>query len=722
MNIKIRMKSKIIIIMAIIYIAIGGMCVNVYAASNPYSRTYTWNGTTHTNCTWWAWQRANDDAGVALPGWNDAWTWANLARNAGYTVDSNPTKYSIAVWPQGASGSAYQYGHVAYVEEVNGSTMTISEYGYGADGSKNVGVTDTRGYGGAPQFIHLKLDNEKPVIHDARINSTTMAQDKFMVEVVATDNIAIDKVKVYSWPIDHYSTSLNFDEMVPQGNNTYLFCVNASDHQNLKGIYAIHVIAYDTFGNETKREINAVPMGTSNIGNYTITTPVRITMGSDSSKVLGISGTDVGSRVVVQNKNYNDNTQLWKIDKVSGTTNYYKITNVSTGLVLDVKGANGASNTEMELFTSNNSSAQKFHIMYYNGAYRLVPECTNDVSSFDWNGLTVGSLPVLKYATSLTDSKQTIKFEAEVPITASVNYTTHVQNVGWQSYVKNGAMAGTSGKSLRIEGIKIKLSNTPVAGGIQYRTHVQNIGWQDWVQNDIMAGTSGKGLRLEAIQIKLTGKMAEKYDVYYRVHAQNFGWLGWAKNGASAGTQGYSYRLEAIEIKLVEKGKAGPTSSVSAFYNANLVPSVNYTTHVQNVGWQSYVKDGAMSGTSGKSLRLEGIKVKLTNMPTTGGIQYRTHVQNIGWQSWVQNDTMAGTSGKSLRLEAIQIKLTGKMAEKYDVYYRVHAQNFGWLGWAKNGASAGTQGYSYRLEGIQIKLVKKGSAAPGSTANAFKSK
>jgi uncharacterized protein YjdB len=75
-----------------------------------------------------------------------------------------------------------------------------------------------------------------------------------------------------------------------------------------------------------------------------------------------------------------------------------------------------------------------------------------------------------------------------------------------------------------------------------------------------------------------------------------------------------------------------------------------------------------------------------------------------------------------LRLEAIQIKLTGDMAKNYDVYYRVHAQNFGWMGWAKNGASAGTAGYSYRLEAIQIKLVKKGGAAPGSTANAYRSR
>ena len=59
--------------------------------------------------------------------------------------------------------------------------------------------------------------------------------------------------------------------------------------------------------------------------------------------------------------------------------------------------------------------------------------------------------------------------------------------------------------------------------------------------------------------------MANKYDVYYRVHSQEFGWLGWAKNGASAGTSGYSYRLEGIEIRLVEKGKAGPTSTIEAY-------------------------------------------------------------------------------------------------------------------------------------------------------------
>ena len=149
-------------------------------------------------------------------------------------------------------------------------------------------------------------------------------------------------------------------------------------------------------------------------------------------------------------------------------------------------------------------------------------------------------------------------------------------------------------------------------------------------------------------------------------------------------------------------------------------PSVNYSTHVQDIGWQGYVKDGSTAGTTGQSKRLEAIRIKLSNNTSYNGtIQYQTHIQDIGWQGWKANGQMAGTSGQSKRLEAIRIKLTGEMAKQYDIYYRVHSQEFGWLGWAKNGESAGTEGYSYRLEAIQIQLVKKGGSAPGSTSNCF---
>ena len=261
----------------------------------------------------------------------------------------------------------------------------------------------------------------------------------------------------------------------------------------------------------------------------------------------------------------------------------------------------------------------------------------------------------------------------------------------------------------------------PMEMSVTYQTHVQDYGWQDWVADGEMSGTSGESKRLEAIEIQLTGDMAELYDVYYRVHCQNIGWMGWAKNGEPAGSEGYAYRLEGIEILLIHKAiEDKPVSDEKAFTSVFGDGAVNYTTHVQNIGWQDYVSDGDMAGTSGKSLRLEGIKVNTTIDGLD--ISYRTHVQNIGWQDFVSNGEMSGTSGKSLRLEAIEIQLSGEKAELYDVYYRVHCQNIGWMGWAKNGESAGSAGYSYRLEGIEIVLVEKGAEAPGSTEGAFAQK
>ena len=300
---------------------------------------------------------------------------------------------------------------------------------------------------------------------------------------------------------------------------------------------------------------------------------------------------------------------------------------------------------------------------------------------------------------------------ASLPV--SVSYRTHVQNIGWQNSVSDGAMSGTSGQSLRLEGIEIKVSGNSNLG-ISYSTHVQNIGWQGFVSDGAMSGTSGQSLRLEAIKIQLTGTDAALYDVYYHVHAQNFGWMGWAKNGESAGTAGYAYRLEAIEIVIIPAGATAPGITSGAFAQFS---GVSYTSHVQNIGWQDYVSNGELSGTSGLSYRLEALKIKLAN--TDGGIEYRTHVQDYGWMNWVSNDALSGTSGQAKRLESIEIRLTGAATTNYDVYYRVHAQNFGWMGWAKNGASAGTAGYGYRLEAIQIVLVPKGGAAPGTAEGAF---
>ena len=321
----------------------------------------------------------------------------------------------------------------------------------------------------------------------------------------------------------------------------------------------------------------------------------------------------------------------------------------------------------------------------------------------------------------------------------TTSYRTHVQSFGWQNPVTNGVMSGTSGKAKRLEGIEISVSGNENLG-IQYATHCQTYGWLPWSANGEMSGTTGEAKRLEAIEIRLTGADKDKYDVYYRVHAQSYGWLGWAKNGEPSGTAGYAKRLEGIQIVVVKKNEKAPglnyagvdaskgvhdSRAYIAKTNGTItIPgsadstNIMYKTHVQSFGWQNWVLNGAMSGTSGKAKRLEGINIKLSNAAYAGGIQYQTHIQKNGWeQKWKKDGEMSGTSGEAKRLEAIRIKLYGEMANHFDVYYRVHAQSYGWLGWAKNGEEAGTAGYAKRLEGIQIVLVPKGSAAP---ANNYK--
>lgn len=305
---------------------------------------------------------------------------------------------------------------------------------------------------------------------------------------------------------------------------------------------------------------------------------------------------------------------------------------------------------------------------------------------------------------------QQAQVPAEVPL--SIQYVAHVQDEGWQDKKADGALAGSVGKSRRLEALKVELVNSLGAAvkGISYRAHVQDEGWQNWVSDDAVAGSTGKSRRIEAVRICLSDELAAKYDVFYRVHAQDFGWLAWAKDGEAAGSSGQSKRIEALEIQLVAKGGAAPSSEGSrqsfAFSDGG---TFLVTAHSANVGWQAAVSGGRAAGTTGRGLQLEALGVSLSGAAAPGGVEYQAHVQNVGWQPWVKNGAVAGTTGRGLQIEAIKVKLTGEAASLYDVYYRTHVANYGWLAWAKDGDAAGTSGLSQAVEAVQILLVKKGA-------------
>lgn len=387
----------------------------------------------------------------------------------------------------------------------------------------------------------------------------------------------------------------------------------------------------------------------------------------------------------------------------------------------------------------------------------------------------------------------------------SVQYRSHVQNIGWQGYVKDGKLSGTEGKSLRLEAIQIKLDNAPENVKIKYQTHIQNIGWQEWKEDGNLSGTEGKSLRLEALKIELEN--TEEYSVMYRVHVQNIGWQEWKIDGEIAGTEGKSLRLEAIEIKIVERVKRAKlnvetgvnkteyytndekTINISGWRMANFsnneievyidnqqlekdkisytqrkdviskilgygtekenpTPGFNfkvdltqldegthtikirvvtpekttieektytfkidnqihilYESQIQNIGWQASKKDGQLSGTEGKSLRLNALKIQLVNAPKGAQVKYRAFINNTGWQSWKNGGEIAGTSDKNLKLEAIEIKLEG--LDQYSVEYRAHVQDIGWTDWHVDGEVVGAIGQNKRIEAIEIRIVEK---------------
>ena len=119
-------------------------------------------------------------------------------------------------------------------------------------------------------------------------------------------------------------------------------------------------------------------------------------------------------------------------------------------------------------------------------------------------------------------------------------YQAHVQDIGWQEWVNEGQVAGTTGQSLRMEAIRI---NAPFE--IQAKAHMQDIGWVDYgtINKDTIIGSTGESRRLEDLCFKGNFK--------YRVHIEETGWTPWtdADGIATLGTVGQSLRLEAIEMK-----------------------------------------------------------------------------------------------------------------------------------------------------------------------------
>lgn len=132
----------------------------------------------------------------------------------------------------------------------------------------------------------------------------------------------------------------------------------------------------------------------------------------------------------------------------------------------------------------------------------------------------------------------------------TIIYQVHAKNLGWMNWVSDGATAGTTGQSRRLEAMRAELVNAPAGMDVCYRVHMKGDGWGEPECNGEMAGTTGESRRIEAIEVWLNNEPAGM-DICYRVHMKGLSWSGVECNGDMAGTTGQSRRIEAMQIELV---------------------------------------------------------------------------------------------------------------------------------------------------------------------------
>lgn len=128
-----------------------------------------------------------------------------------------------------------------------------------------------------------------------------------------------------------------------------------------------------------------------------------------------------------------------------------------------------------------------------------------------------------------------------------ITYEVHGENYGWSQGLKeDGEEAGTTGKALRIEAIKID-ADVP----IYYKGHIEEKGdipkEKEWLTNGEVLGTTGESKRLEEITIK-----CPTHKIKASAHIEGLGDIHYKEgNEVTIGTRGRALRLEALTLDFI---------------------------------------------------------------------------------------------------------------------------------------------------------------------------
>ena len=256
-------------------------------------------------------------------------------------------------------------------------------------------------------------DAENPIISSAYVDPASMTGSSYTVRIVASDNVGLSKVPIMTWSLDNGQDDIKEYRATSNGSE-YSYTIQASNHGNNKGRYNSHVYAYDEAGNGTGVGLNYIPMDTkvvTNLGNF----EARIVLKSNSDYVITTSGNENNDKVILGEKSVSDKSQIWQFNQNSDGS--YKIVNTVADKALDITDCRDEDNADVAIYNKNNSTAQAFYIMEYNGGYRLVPKCTSNLKAIDLeNANPVDGGRILLYHAGNADAQTWIFEDAEILI------------------------------------------------------------------------------------------------------------------------------------------------------------------------------------------------------------------------------------------------------------------------------------------------------------------
>lgn len=608
-----------------------------------------------------------------------------------------------------------------------------------------------------PQKAVTPTDTEKPMIHNVRLDN--QSGNGRMMYIDVTDNANVSRV----W-CPTFAPGEGEGEYFPKeasrqegSSNVWMCAIFADDHGGKEGEYQTRVYAFDDAGNVSECYV---------IGYY---------IDCHKPEIQSVSVTDVSSTGYTVNCTFSDNIG---IDRVMFPT--WQQTNKDGSLIWKQGEINGNTATCSIRISDYNYQKDNYitHLYVYDKAQNWTGNSLESYIPFDLKtgkNIVIGEATYQNSQYLLVDDAVTWD-EAKSKAEEKGGHLAVITTQEEQNVI-NGLLGKGNQRQYFIGGLKssenftwctgeaLSLTNWDLGEPNNYANKENYISiYENGKWNDIFnTAYQGYIVEIESEEPVVESPLSVGYLNTDKMSNQVLGTSIGLSAAATGGTAPYQFKFYAKVgsiTKLIQDYSSAKTAvfipSQAGTYNIfvevkdnsgntatktidNFViyeeqteepdddsgdtdtttVTCSYQTHVQNVGWQDLKTNGETSGTSGKGLRLEGIRINLDTNASELGLSYATHVQNIGWQDPVATGVMSGTSGKSLRLEAIRINLTGTKAHQYDIYYRVHAQNVGWLDWAKNGEDSGTAGFGYRLEGIEIKVQPKGNAAPGSITRPF---